>query len=705
MIDYDFHIERDETDAILRLSPGTYPKQLPNLCLVQGPNSTGKSTLLNIIALGFYGLRSDRIPESLKRKMRSLQSRPDQMVTFTVTAPSTDGEVTLVAEKTKPSSPEIDVWEIRGGQRKPLTYEQFKQSYNLIYDIPENPTGRIRDLVKDIADEQNFCASRVTQLRASLLQVIDSVRNARDPKRIEKVTKEIRIGEKRIRDLEDQAEAHTTRLQLLEKYYFCRQLVDAQGRLSVRERQLTGIASAQSRVAKRAQKVGGTVRMGFRQTESELRDLRTLHASLVVRLRELLPARFGAVLAVWEQTDFAAVLKEWSFPRTFIEDAQKFQKEVARGPNERDAKRLEEARLYRDLVELLGRYASTSVELPGLSITVAQFVAQLEKKAQGFQRVEAAAAKTRSVADDLGRLVSQTEQIAARLRELHNLAADVREDLEEIDSGEATPETIRALEAEVSALRNRVGELEISCGRLEITPRNARVDLAGLERKSELEEFVNGNLADLDSAIEDTRTLARSAERDREHSRAQVGYLELELKRLQNQKPHQYRDRLPDLDRILQACNLLENKLQRDFRKALETITETHPPPEVSGFEGRYLTAVSEFLARRLGTIRHGAETHEVARVDLPKGEISTKGGKTFKLEDMGTGQSQSAYLQGVLGGRDRRRVIALFDEIAMMDETSLQPVVGRLKELDDEGRLILGIVVQRAPTASAQPL
>jgi len=66
-------------------------------------------------------------------------------------------------------------------------------------------------------------------------------------------------------------------------------------------------------------------------------------------------------------------------------------------------------------------------------------------------------------------------------------------------------------------------------------------------------------------------------------------------------------------------------------------------------------------------------------------------------LSDLGTGQSQSAFLKGLLNTNDDRKIIALFDEVAMMDSKSLKPIYVKLKELHEQEKLLCGIIVQKA--------
>ena len=97
-----------------------------------------------------------------------------------------------------------------------------------------------------------------------------------------------------------------------------------------------------------------------------------------------------------------------------------------------------------------------------------------------------------------------------------------------------------------------------------------------------------------------------------------------------------------------------------------------------------------------MGEIAHGAKKYDVDKVDLIKKIFYTTDGRQIHFSDMGTGQSQSAYLLSQLNSAagDNRPMVVLFDEIAMMDKNSLKPIYEKLHQLYDEGKLLAGITV-----------
>ena len=109
-----------------------------------------------------------------------------------------------------------------------------------------------------------------------------------------------------------------------------------------------------------------------------------------------------------------------------------------------------------------------------------------------------------------------------------------------------------------------------------------------------------------------------------------------------------------------------------------------------------YYDQIADFLAKKVEYIRHIDKDYKVEKIDLINKEVKTDTKKIIKLYDLGTGQSQSAFLKGLLDTNDKRKIIALFDEVAMMDDKSLKPIYDKLKKLYKEKKLLAGIIVQK---------
>ena len=86
MIEFDYLIKRDEGDKVVEYKPKAIKNKISSVSYIEGPNSSGKSTLLNIIALGFFGSKSedDEINSSLKLKLQNMLSSSHQKLVFDV---------------------------------------------------------------------------------------------------------------------------------------------------------------------------------------------------------------------------------------------------------------------------------------------------------------------------------------------------------------------------------------------------------------------------------------------------------------------------------------------------------------------------------------------------------------------------------------------------------------------------------------------
>jgi len=105
MINVDYRIERDEGNEHVIYEPKLLPTEYENVVYIKGPNSSGKSTLLNLIATGFYGknLSENDIDKSLRRKILSLLDLDHQKLLFDISIDHPKLGWELSASKSNPN--------------------------------------------------------------------------------------------------------------------------------------------------------------------------------------------------------------------------------------------------------------------------------------------------------------------------------------------------------------------------------------------------------------------------------------------------------------------------------------------------------------------------------------------------------------------------------------------------------------------------
>ncbi len=101
MIKIDYLIRRDEGNKFTEFQPDRIPTDLPILSYIQGPNASGKSTLLNIIALAFWGnnLSNEELNPDLQERVEALVNSSHQNVKFKIEVENEKLGVKFISEK------------------------------------------------------------------------------------------------------------------------------------------------------------------------------------------------------------------------------------------------------------------------------------------------------------------------------------------------------------------------------------------------------------------------------------------------------------------------------------------------------------------------------------------------------------------------------------------------------------------------------
>jgi exonuclease SbcC len=706
MIEYDYLIERNEGNRTVEFVPRAYLKRIPNLCIIQGPNSTGKSTVLNLLALGFFGLKASRIEGSLREQMKTYVEAPHQKVSFKFVVSSEQDGYSYCLQKEDPARPEITVTEIRAGKKRVLAPETLHRQVVLIYDIPSNPTQRLKELVSEIKDIQQLYSIKVQELSDHILRVVDQVKGSQDPKRVSVLAKLTKDRDKRLSTMGDEAAAVEERANLLHKYLVATRLQGLRKRRDRHQAQLDELRKKKKTVESRVFKSNAQLQQARARAESALEEIRHQHTALVARLGPLLPRSARPHLEIWERIDFDESAKDFQFPPEALGQLSTFERTLRNqieGPN---ANRIREARLYRDLILLLDRFEDSDFELPVGGIRVRNFTDALRKKADELEVIEKQADAIEAICADLSRFESSVHEAEALLEEYKGVMNQYADSYQEYSEEDKSDATVAGLQAENTTLDGQIEAAIAEAGELGFNEDGITRVLTEISESRIVKDELDKSEAELISEVGSLHQRLRDLQREK--ARLQTAQIvdNHELKRLKNLTPHRFQDRLDDLNALIQACQILGGRLGKDYRLLAQSLIDKSVPETIPvESRDRYYDAVSKFLGRKLSTIRHGDENLDVDRVDLLNGFILTKGGRKIQLSAMGTGQSQSAYLMGLLNRSDSRKIVALFDETAMMDRASLEPVCKKLVELRDEGRLLVGIIVQRAEIGEVIPL
>jgi len=698
MITYDYFIKRDEKKEVKEFRPKKIPKSLPNLVYVEGPNSSGKSTLLHLLALGLHGLSGDHtIRPVLKEKMKNLIASEHQSLSFDIEITDKNDGVVLSSKKNSLDKKEIL---LRDGKNKIITAEEFSRRYKLIYDIPENPTERLKDLTREIKDTQSQLGKRVGFFRGYLDKIIYSIREAKNPELIDKTREELQGVEKSFAKSQLKIESLEKQLDVTRVYVAVKYCIVYKEKVQDFTEQLNLIKRDNRKRAKGRTKVTEEYAELHKELSQKIQEIQDAQFKAMPVLKSLFEKKEKNRLQVWQDIDIEKEINQHQLRSALKRETMHFILLLKRLLDSySETKNHKKAAVYNDLIGILEKYKNLEIKIPGVASTIPNFIKLLRKEAKKYD-------------DDLerGRNVSDTIESLKAILEAHELAVkDIVPKLKLISEKKTTGETLvehDEIEIKFEQLNNKKNEAEdamnyykMECAKLDIKEKEIyayyKKRLPGptySHLKSYRECDLREKTLSLNKAILDEKV-------EFDNKKEFIAYLKVELERLENRQPHQYQEHLLIFQKLLKVAEKLEQKMLVEFDESIkELINKSVDKSKLSKEKQKYFDFVFKFLANRIGFLRHIDEEHSLEKVDLIDGNILTSEGRVLQIADLGTGQSQSAYLTGLLTATDtNRKIIALFDEVAMMDSKSLEPVYKKLRELYENDKLLIGVIVQKA--------
>ncbi len=700
MIEYDYELERDEQDVINIYRPGRFPKELPNLVFIEGPNDSGKSTLLNVIALSCYGLKNNYIKESLQKNIKKLVD--SDRIKFEVKITNENGDVELFSEK-----PSFDTDEIilRNKEHKIIAPEQFEKRYRLIYDIPENPTGRLGQLLIDIRDRQLWFLMREQALRAYLMRVIGDIKAARDPDRIENVRNEIRDFESRIEQGKQNVGALEERLKETELFAYVKYYTNYKEKLEDLKQGLKSLQKQEAGCAIRIGKDTKELKELCNQLSDEIDLVEEAFFEVSEELENVAAKKDKSRLSIWKSINVREEFLNPDLKKDLKIEGQYFLDLVEKRLSIIEhADDVQKAQVYRDLLDLLNHYSNLEIEIPAANVTISKFIEILSEELEKHDAVLAELNRLTEAQEQLVRIIQKREHAVVNLIPKIRELGERTETTGEIMEDETLNFQIAGVKAKISKCQESIDYYEAECLRIGLKKNDIQTLYASMVMGRALKELEHYKESELMERISDIKIEIRKGSQQSGKDEANLSYLKDELSKLEKKEPHKYHEHLAYLDETLQEILRMERQLNTYVSYMNQLVAKKIDKKSEPG-RAEYQEKVFSYLGKRVGRIKYIDNDYEITKIDMIKESIYTTSGKRIRISDMGTGRGQLAYLTGLLSSSDERKIIALFDEVAMMDKEALELICKKLKALHKSGKLLLGIIVQVAEAEKWRPL
>lgn len=707
MIKVDYTIKRDEGDEVIEYTPQDIPQKIENLVYIKGPNSSGKSTLLNLIALAFFGdkLSNDELNPELRKKVNNLINSSHQQLKFDIEVENELIGITLKSKKDNYRSNDIIVRKQSNGKSKPISAEKFRDEFRLIYDIPINPLKRLPLLLRNIKSEQKDISFEIERFRNYLRAVIDEIKEARDPETISKLERRVEDHKKLRSKRSEKLEELESRYKRISKYFLARFLHSADDEIKAIKNKIAELEK-EGRKQKRKQ---SKARKQYRKQLSELNKRITEAEDIQKEIKSILPKLIDKDdkerYKSWKNANLRDEIHYPDIHRTLRHETNYFinhLEELSIIEQQKSSTDIEMVKLIDSLIGTLIEYSNNQIRVPIIDLPVDEFISTLREESENYENITKKIKNMEHSIGLLSDLVTLIEDAVKYKERIVSISDDFNEeDLEEL----SLENELEEKEIELVVASKKFNELEKKAIKNEYETTKLIDEYEKLKQEEFLRDFEIYTEKQLSEKMSQMEGKIDKSQKDLDKLTKIIQERNDEIERLKNKEPHDFQDEYQTIQKILTKTQSLETKF-KDFNEFLDTIIERKKERnELTENELIYLNRIGKHLGTKVSQIKHIDNTYLVENIDVISETIETRENKEIRFSDLGTGQGQAAYLDTLLSMSDDKKIIALFDEVAMMTESTLQPIKEKLQTLYKNKKLFMGIVVQKAEAVEVESL
>lgn len=713
MLDIDYKFIRNQGNKIENFTPDPLLKDISsNIIVLEAPNASGKSTLLNILAIGLFGNRLDKskchISESLLERMNDLLNSSNHELTFSFTINSPNDNKKVISSKVNPKTKDIEVYEIENEKRTILTDITFPKKYYLIYDIPENPLQRLPHLIQQMKAQQTNIGFRVTGLKNAIHEILTEIKDSKDPQKIANLTQQIQNLNDEIKRKQIEVADEKT---IAEKLIFYQALKFSRHYLRVKENLEFEIGSLMSKISNidRNKKTKNTQFDNQKQNAIDIFENITRNRSelLLIIDNVVQPKKNKKVaenLRYFEKYDPYQMMTNFKVDEKFLTLIDLLKDEIESKKSEKDLIEIsEKTKFYSEILNLLKIYENQNFSIPGINKSLHQLIDDIEKEKirnskfvkviENYERAISLIGTIKNEFDKLPDILTKLETLSTKIKEYKDTNGDFDSLNHRLESRQREHDTVIAKIAIYSQILspkidlNSVTIEEIEGVQSDFEHENKKLNTFFLFTEDQLTNEIN-------KINGQVTTISQKISRDEQ---IRDKYQE-DLAGQEKKKPHRYQDYYTELDSLHSKCEKLERTIRQLFGTYLNDLELKKQPKNDE--EKRFYDVISVFLSRKIPEVPYNLEMIKTSKIDLINQLIIDETGeRRIKFSDISTGQGISLYLRSLLNlpKEDPRKIIAFFDEIATMDTKSLNFIINDLKTLNNNNRLLCAILVQKS--------
>ncbi len=648
-----------------------------NIFLIKGRNDHGKSTIMQMVALGLYGTETGEIGDLLKEKILRLTSKDVDICEFDFSIVSKDGKIRIESSLGgKDGKPQVKV----DGKLKAADY--VKDNFQIIFDVPEETTKKIASALVSMRFKLNGYESDLQRYARGIRDCIERIEMFEDK---EKSCKE---REKKLKDIginktsyEKQLKEMKSEFIELEKAYIVNFFEDQHNKFNELERQVKEI---DKRIKKlKSTGIGGGNKVYYESLQnftSVLSDLKNFINSTDCVTKVINKSDVEALEAIRKGVNSTNTINDLTEERIkgwyYLFD--KIIKQI--DSDELTKKKMPEEtqiELFSKLINILDDFISIDGAIPGTGgKNVIEFVNELNSSKKELENKISKKLELNNALSSCTGVTRSLSKVAEVWSQMPKKISSESADLEILKKQKSDKEDSMAkIAKELSILQDEYLSI----------PDNDRMRLCSYG--TNIFQYYNeskNRIGVLEAKINNIDIEIKTTERI--------------LKEIKTSKKPDIKMSKAELDELHKITSGMVRKVNTwiEFIKSID-LEKMALKGEMDEESKSFYDAITDYFADILKTIYFENSGWKVKKVDFLKSIYLVEGReKPIGFHDPGTGHtalnSLLARLKQDYGGKKK---ILLFDEIGHMDNNNIKHLVDEIRKQVNNGEVILALLTQ----------
>lgn len=653
-----------------------------NLFFIRGKNDQGKTTTLNMVALGLYANESFSaekgiISDSLRAKMRYLSSEDLDLLKFDFRIKSKDDLMEICSQYDNGS---INT-RLNG---EPIGFESLNENIQVLYDVPDDPLVKLQSLVRlirdNLIDYERYLTRYYQDLENKMTLIIDFREKDKKIQKNKVALREAQNDLKIKKELMEKVETELLILETADKVISYYEIIDL---YKQNEKNLINLKEKRKNL-KNVGLGGGTPTFKQQVTDFNLANSNTQKSLSAIKKypQILLDEKLKFIKKIEKKLNELYSPKDIAIKN--IEDWINIVKEIISDLqsdplNEEFKLEERQSELINKIMGVLKEYLSLEMNVPG---TDKKNIFSFYKELEEFNKqLEPKILRKR----DLIEVIKELNRLSVCLSDLKVK----REKIPDVDENQMYE--YEQIEKEIKKLEKKLEELG--------------------KDSLKYDEFINSLSEDEIGKIIDNpgqREQYKRTKKEFEDLKTEITTLKQKEKTLcvlieelgELEPPTAY-----DEDWLQEEstnCKELISKVIK-WKKVLELVNFRKTDVGIDYDQDReFFDALSEYFAEILKNVYFEKKSWEVEKVDLVNRQYIVKNRKPIKFVQMGTGHTAlNSILSRIKQNFGGKKKIIFVDEIGHMDEENIGILVDEIKNQIKKGETIFALITIADNTVS----